>query len=99
MIYPGSAMPFTAKWQLTQSWSALARFSGQQLCSEDFKGAAAAVRTCSYLCMTSQHVGESNNMCWLDPRSKPAYGATQCNWNGVAPTIVTPVRQNKPVSS
>lgn len=98
LIFPGSAMPFTAKYELAQSWSALTQFSGQQLCSLDFVGAATAVRTCSYLCMTSQYVGESNNMCWLDPNSPPAYGSTRCNYEGDAPTIVTPVRQDKATS-
>jgi hypothetical protein len=92
LVYPAAAMPFTASYVAAQSWSALTQFSGQQMCRSNFVGAATAVRTCSYLCMTAQFVDESNNMCWLDPNNTPASGSTRCNFEGGAPTIVTPVR-------
>lgn len=84
IVFPGSAMPFSSKYNVEQSWSALTKVTGAQLCAPTYPAAVVATHVCSYLCMTSQCLGgEENNMCWLDASQSPAYGASQCNFAGI----------------
>jgi hypothetical protein len=76
-------MPFNSKYNIAQSWSALSKLSGAQLCSPPYAQAFIATHICSYMCMTSPYVNEHDNRCWLDVSSSPPYGASQCTSAGI----------------
>lgn len=79
ILFPASDMPFSSKYNAAQSWGALTKLTGQQLCNPDtFTGLVAATHICSYLCMTSPYVDGNLNMCWLDKDTPAPEGASLC---------------------
>lgn len=79
ILFPASAMPFSSKYDITQSWGALTKLTGEQLCNADtFTSIATTTHICSYLCMTSPYVDEDLNMCWLDKDTAAPEGASLC---------------------
>lgn len=80
IVIPGSAMPYTSTNNPRQDWSVLEKTSAAQLCNPQLLGAGAVTgHVCSYMCFTSQFVNDPSNLCWFDPYSVPAPGASLCS--------------------